>query len=683
MRYPDARRLDLVENLHGHEVADPYRWLEDADAPETKAWSAAQDELARTLLGALPGRDGLARRLRELLPGMVSAPTVVGGRAFFLRRDVDQEFAVYCVADGDGHDPDMTTARALIDPASLDPSLTTVLDRAVPSWEGDRVAYLVSEGGREESVLRVLDVATGADVAPPVHLGRGGDVAWVPGGEELLVVRTVADPPPGEAQFHRRVWRHRVGSPPADDVLLFGEGRDKRTYYGTRVSADGRWAVVVASVGTEPRNDAYLIDLADHAVRPVMEGVDAQAWPHVGFDGRLYVFTDLDAPRSRLCVADVERPGPEGWRDLLPETDDVLADYAVTADAVLAVHVHDVVARLAVYDKESGALRSTIALPGLGSAAVSTRPTGGPDAWVTYTDHVTPSTVYHWSGGEALDLWAAPPGAVALPSVEARQVFFESKDGTKVPMFVIAPKGAPDDGPRPTILYGYGGFNVALMPEYASSIAAWVEAGGVYAIANLRGGSEYGEEWHRAGMRANKQNVFDDFLAAADWLVAEGWTSPERLAVYGGSNGGLLVGAALTQRPHGFRAVACSAPLLDMVRYERFGLGETWNDEYGRADDPAEFEWLLSYSPYHHVDEGVCYPAVLFTVFEGDTRVDPLHARKLCAALQAATSCAVEERPIVLRRETDVGHGDRAISLRLALLADTLAFLGRQVGLTL
>jgi prolyl oligopeptidase len=658
--YPDARRLDLVEQLHGYAVADPYRWLEDAASDECEAWSRAQDDLARAHLDGLPGRAELAARLRALLPGVVSAPVMRGPRAFYTKREADQELPTYYVDD-----------RPLIDPAVLDPSLATVLDGAAPSKEGDRVAAMLSHGGREESALHVLDVASGASVAAPVELGRGGTFTWLPGGEELVVVRCLGLP--GEEQFHRRVWRHRVGTDPSQDLLLFGEGRDKTTYYEVTTSPDGRWLLVTASLGTAPRNDAYLIDLSTGAVAVVLEGEDVLAWGGVAFDGRLYLLTNRDAPRFKLCIADPSSPAV--WRDLVAESDDVLEDYAVTTAGVVVVRVHDVVARVAVHDAQSGERVRDIALPGLGSATVSARHDGGDDVWITYTDFVTPPTVYHSAGADELSVWAGPPGAIEVQGSTTTQVFVTSKDGTRVPMFVIAPDGVALDGDNPTILYGYGGFNVPLSPAYSSAALAWVEGGGVYAIANLRGGSEYGEEWHRAGMRERKQNVFDDFIAAAEWLVAERYTSSERLAISGGSNGGLLVGAALTQRPELFRAVHCSAPLLDMVRYELFGLGQTWNDEYGRASDPVELEWLLSYSPYHHVRDGVRYPAVLFTVFEGDTRVDPLHARKLCAALQHATSASVDERPILIRRETAVGHGARALSRTIGLQTDSLSFL--------
>ena len=674
MHYPDAKRLDLVEDLHGHTVADPFRWLEDETSDETEAWSTAQDELVRPFLDGLPGRDHLRRRLKELLPGVVSLPTVLGDRVFDHRREPDQEHATYGVTEAGGE------RRILIDPAAIDPALTTTLDGAVPSKDGTRVAYLLSEGGREESVLRILDVATGEQIGDPVALGRGPDVAWTASSDEVITVR-------GVGQFDRRVYRHTIGTDPSEDSLLFGEGRDRSTYYGVHTSRDGRWLTISASIGTEPRNDLYLLDLATPGAElaTVQEGVDAQVQAYVDLDGRLYLFTDRDAPKWRLCRTDPTTPQYEHWVDLLPETDEVLTDIATTDEAVIAVRTRDVVSHLTVHDLETGAEVGSVDLPGLGEAYVTTHADPGHhDLWISYTDHLTPATVLHHdlSTGETRT-WASPPGAVEIEGVDVTQVFVTSKDGTRVPAFVLAPAGLALDGTAPTILYGYGGFNVALSPAYSSTIATWVEAGGVYVIANMRGGSEYGEEWHRDGMRANKQHVFDDFLAVAEWLIAERYTSPARLAISGGSNGGLLVGAALTQRPDLFRAVLCSAPLLDMVRYEQFGLGVTWNDEYGRADDPTELGWLLGYSPYHRVVDGTPYPAVLFTVFEGDTRVDPLHARKLCALLQAATSSPAEERPVLIRREKDVGHGARAVSRTIELTVDTLSFLASQVGLAL
>jgi prolyl oligopeptidase len=696
MDHPSAPRDDIVEDLFGHRVPDPYRWLEAADSAATRAWSTGQDTLARHYLDALPGRDRLRRRLTELLDaGMVTPPVWRGPRSFFLRRSATQEHAVLYCRDGDRDGGNDTAERVLIDPMALDPAGTTTLDAWQPDQEGRLLAYQLSSGGDEESVLRVLDVKSGRMVDVPIDRTRYSPVAWLPGGTAFYYVRRLPPGavPAGEEQFHRRVWLHRVGTDPATDAMVHGEGLDKTNYYGVSVSRDGRWLVVSASAGTAPRDDVWLADLAagpldSPVLTPVQIGVDAQSALHVGRDGRLYISTDRDAPRGRLCVAAPESPAYENWMDLVPERlDAVLESYAVLdgaelAEPLLAVaHARHAVAELALHDLGSGARLGPVELPGLGSlTGLSARPEGGAELWFGYTDHVTPPRVHHYDARTNTgSVWALPPGVVDTPAVSARQLSYRSADGTQVRMFVLA---ATDDAdrPRPTILYGYGGFNIAMTPGYAASILSWVEAGGCYAIANLRGGSEEGESWHRAGMREHKQNVFDDFLAAAEHLIAQGWTTPAQLAISGGSNGGLLVGAALTQRPDLFAGVVCSAPLLDMVRYEQFGLGQTWNDEYGSASDPTELGWLLGYSPYHRVVEGIDYPAVLFTVFDSDTRVDPLHARKMCAALQHATS---GNRPVLLRREIDVGHGARSVSRSVELSVDTLSFLAASTGLEL
>jgi prolyl oligopeptidase len=681
MRYPPARRLDLVERLHGFEVADPYRWLEDPGSEETEAWSRAQDELLAGWLDGRPGRDAARRRLERLLAaGLVSVPVVRGELAFFERRRGDQQHPVLLVREPDGSE------RPLVDPSALADDDTVTLDGWVPSLEGERLAYFLSSGGDEEASLLVLDVATGELVEGPIDRTRYCPLAWLPGGKAYYYGRRLPANavPEGEAAFHRRIWRHRVGTDPDGDELVFGEGRDKTEYHSLRVSLDGRWLLVAAAAGTAPRNDLYIADLeGDGTLRAVQEGVDAQTDGRVGTDGRLYLHTNLDASRFRIAVADPLAPTPAGWRDLVAESDAVVEGFALTDKALVVASSRHAVGRVTVHDRDTGAARAEVDLPGPGSVlGVSARPEGGDEVWVGYTDFTTPPRVYRYQvAAAALELWMDAPGQVDLQvGVTARQETYRSRDGTEVRLFVLHREGLEPDGERPTILYGYGGFNVPLTPAWSAAAAAWVERGGVYAIANLRGGSEEGEAWHRAGMRDRKQNVFDDFAAAAEHLVADGWTSPRRLAISGGSNGGLLVGAALTQRPELFAAVACSAPLLDMVRYERFGLGETWNDEYGRADDPTELGWLVAYSPYHHVVKGTAYPAVLFTVFDSDTRVDPLHARKMCAALQWATA---SDRPVLLRREGQAGHGARSVRRTVELQADVLAFLAAEVGLDL
>ncbi|ETK31348.1 prolyl oligopeptidase family serine peptidase [Microbispora sp. ATCC PTA-5024] len=679
--YPPARRDEIVDVLHGTPVPDPYRWLEDPDAPETKEWLDAQEALFR---GAeLDGREHFRARVAELLrSGSVGTPVWRGERRFFTRRTPDQEHPVLYVADEDGE-------RVLLDPTALDSSGLTTLDSYQPSKEGDRLAYQISVGGDEESKLYVIDVESGEVVEGPIDRCRYSPVAWLPGGEAFYYVRRLAPAlvPDGEEQFHRRVYLHRVRSPADDDVLIFGEGLEKTNYYGVAVSRDGRWMWISAARGTAPRNDLWLGDLSASAPEApalvtVQEGVDAQTALHVGRDGRLYVFTDLDAPRGRVCMTSPSEPGADSWRDLIPEDHEaVLSDFAILDDLpepiILAGWTRHAISEITVHALETGERTGEVPLPGLGSAGgIVERPEGGHEAWFSYTDTITPTAVYRYDAltGETT-LWEAPPGAIEVPEARTEQIVYRSQDGTEVHMLAISREGS---GPRPTILYGYGGFGISMTPGFSATALAWVEAGGVYAVAQLRGGGEQGEQWHRAGMLGHKQNVFDDLHAAAEHLIATGVTSPDRLAISGGSNGGLLVGAALTQRPDLYAAVVCAAPLLDMIRYEKFGLGATWNVEYGSADVPEEFGWLWGYSPYHRVREGVSYPATLFAVFASDTRVHPLHAWKMAAALQHAQA---GDRPILLRNETEVGHGARAVSKSIELAADQLAFLARHTGL--
>lgn len=713
--YPPAERLDLTETIHGHQVADPYRWLEDPDTDESKTWLQAQDELYASYLTGVPGRDKLASRLAELLAaGAVSPPAWRGDRQFYTRREPGQEHAVlYTATAADGE-------RVLIDPVVIDPSGTTTLDSWQPDKEGRLVAYQLSEGGREESVLRVLDVRTGEIVDGPIDRCRYTGVAWLPGGAAFYYSRRLAPDqvPAGEAQYHRRVYLHRVGEPADTDAEILGAGLDKTNYYAFSVSRDGRWLIISAAAGTAPRNDVWVADLtsADPArpgLKVAQQGLDSQTWMSAGRDGRFYILTDLTAPRTRLAVAapdDPAFPGPDSWHDLVGEDHEaVLTDYAILdgpgapAPVLLAAWTRHAIGELTVHDLATGRRTGRVEVPGLGTVGgLRERPEGGHEAWFEYTDYATPGLVLRYDAASGqTTVWQRAPGAVEVPAVRAEQVAYSSADGTTVRMVVLsaAPGAAGDGGEpggpagggaqpvpgikRPAILYGYGGFNVSLTPTFSASILTWVEAGGLYAIAGLRGGGEEGEQWHRAGMRAHKQNVFDDFHAAAEKLIAGGWTTSEQLTVFGGSNGGLLVGASVTQRPDLSAAAVCSAPLLDMIRYERFGLGESWNDEYGRAADPEEFGWLLGYSPYHHVRDGVTYPAVLFTVFDGDTRVDPMHARKMCAALQHATAAPPDRRPILLRRESEVGHGPRAVSRTIGLTAEQLAFAAAQTGLVI
>lgn len=681
LQYPPARRLDLSENLLGHQVSDPYRWLEDPASAESASWLQAEETLWASYRDGLGRRTGFAARVAELTHvGAVGVPVWRGDRRFFTRRDPGQDHGALYVADSDGE-------RSLVDPTVLDPSGRTTLDAWQPDKEGRLLAYQVSTGGDEESVLYVIDVTTGTLVDGPVDRCRYSSVAWLPGGKMFYYTRKLGagQVPPGEEQYHRRVYLHTVGTDAASDTLIFGAGRDKTAYYGVNVSRDGRWLLLSESLGTAPRDDVWIADLAasDPAapqLTEVITGRDAQTSAAVARDGRLYVFTDLDAPRGRLCVADPAAPGPEQWRDLIPQDPTaVLRGFTRLDDVIVASWTRHAVGSVTVHSLETGSRLSELTLPGLGTVGgLSAHPEGGHEAWFGYTDYGHPSTVLRYDDADgSVSVWATAPGAVDLPALAAEQVSYPSADGTQVRMVLLSSPGI-EAGPRPTILYGYGGFDISMSPGYSANILTWVEAGGVYAVAGLRGGSEEGQDWHRAGMRESKQNVFDDFRTAAEWLIASQITTRERLAVWGGSNGGLLIGAAITQRPDLYAAAVCSAPLLDMVRYERFGLGQLWSDEYGTASDPVELGWLLGYSPYHHVVTGEEYPSVLFTVFTNDTRVDPVHAYKMCAALQHATAPG---RPVLLRAEGEVGHGARAVRFAAELAGDALAFVARETGL--
>lgn len=691
--YPPARRLDLVEQIHGRQIADPYRWLEDADSPDTQEWVAAQSDLFNGTAAAWTTRIEFGTRIGQLLgTGDVGLPRFRGRRRFFTRRAPDGELPVlYTVTESD---TEPETERVLVDPLVLDPGGTTTLDSWAPSPSGALIAVQLSTGGTEDSELVVMDVDTGAIVDGPIDRCRFSSVGWLPDESGFYYVRR-EDPaglPDDEASYHRRVRLRRFDRQPDDDTLVFGVGHDKASIFSADTEPTGRWLIVHCQVGTQHRNEVWLADLEaddpDHPrFVPVVTGQDAETRAQIGDDGRLYLLTDLAAPRFRLAVADPGSPDVQHWTTLLPEDSDaVLNDVAVLDQAgtpvVVALRARHALSEITLHDLASGSQSASIALPAPGTVnQVRGRYGGGHEIWFDLTAFDRPATVYCLDADSgALSVHERAPGVVPSESrVEVQQVSYPSADGTTVRMFILAQTSGPDRL-RPTVLTGYGGFGVARTPTYTPSAIAWVEAGGVYAVANLRGGSEEGSEWHEAGFREHKQNVFDDFHAAAQHLIRAGWTSPELLGIQGGSNGGLLVGAALTQHPELYRAAVCSAPLLDMVRYEQFGLGRFWSHEYGTAADPLELGWLLSYSPYHHVAAGASYPATMFTVFDGDTRVDVLHARKMCAALQAATSAAPEDYPILFRLEDGVGHGARAASRTAGLAADQLAFFDRHLG---
>ncbi|MEV6419722.1 prolyl oligopeptidase family serine peptidase [Streptomyces sp. NPDC051662] len=709
LRHPAARRQELVEDLFGHRVTDPYRWLEQSDSFETTSWSAAQHALCRQALDALPGRPWLRARMAELLaPGVTGPPVWRGAQRFFMQRLPGQEHAALHVVDGEG------TERVLLDPAVLDPTGRTTLDTWQLDREGRRLAFQTSVAGDDSSFLWVLDIASGDVIDGPVDRCRRSPVAWLPGGEAFFYVRRLPphEVPPGEEHYHRRVWLHRVGTDPdRDDELVFGDAGPRTASYTVGLSADGRWLIVTRTTGAVRRNDVWIADLttSSHGVPvfvPVQTGVDARTRAVVSRHGRVYLHTDHGAPHRRLAVADVtdfqatRAPSPSEWKDLVPEDPRAQLEHFTILDGpeldralLLVVRNRHTISEITVHDLETGAQLGDIATPGRGWVGeIRGRQH---EAWFTYTDPFTPITVLRWDARDhTTSVWASPPGhrtdtrspdPTRHPVGTTHQITCASPDGTHVRVTVLAPRDSPS-GPRPAILYAYGGFGLSYKPLYRPDVLAWVEAGGVYAVAHVRGGGEEGADWHSAGTRAHKQKSIDDLHAAADALCHAGWTTPSRLVLSGESNGGLLVAAAMTQRPDSYRAVLCAAPVLDMVRYEHTGLGASWTGEYGSAAVPEEIDWLFGYSPYHHVGEGTEYPAVLLTVSDGDGVVDPLHARKMCAALQHATGPTPgrDGRGLTLLRvEAGAGHGPRATSRGLELSLDQLSFAAWQSGLTL
>jgi len=662
---------------HGVEVRDPYRWLEDGDAEEVRRWSEAQGRHTRAALDAIPFTAAIRERLRVLFSiGLVSAPAIRGDRYFHQRRTGDQEQPVLYLRQGrEGED------RVLLDPARFAEDRTSALDWYYPSDDGRLLAYGVSEGGSEKSVLRILDVDTGRDLADVIPFTRACSLEWRPDGSGFFYTRypEPGSVPPGEENYRRRVYEHVLGRDWREDPLVFGADRPPEDWANVHLSPDGRWLAVSVSRGWT-RTDVYLRDLAspDSPFVTVIEGLDAIFGVDVRND-RLYLQTNLDAPRSRLVAADLEHPGRETWRDVLPEGPDVLEGTALIGDWIVAVWLRDASSRVTLHARD-GTLLHEVALPVIGSVAGLTGEWDGREAFLGFTSYAVPPTVYRLALPDpALELWARAPGEVDADRFRVRLVHYPSRDGTLVSMFLVDARDRPTDGRGAALLTGYGGFNISHTPAFGRGVIQFLEKGGLYAVAHLRGGGEYGEDWHRQGMLDRKQNVFDDFLAAADFLLQQGHAGRGRLAIMGGSNGGLLVGAALTQRPGLFRAVVCQVPLLDMVRYHLFRIARLWIPEYGSADDPEAFRWLHAYSPYHHVRDGTPYPAVLITTGESDSRVDPLHARKMAARLQAATS---SDHPILLRLETRAGHGQgKPLSKTLEEWTDVWAFLFSELSL--
>jgi prolyl oligopeptidase len=679
--HPPPTRVEPVEEiLHGEVIVDPYRWLEDSDAPETRSWVAAQNAYTRETLDSLPRRAAIRARLDRMLHvGFAGAPQVRGARCFYLRRAGRQDQPVLVLREGDG------AGRILVDPNVLSASGVVALDWWQPSPDGRLLAYGLSEGGDEWSTLHVLDVDSGAALpGEQIPRTRWCSLAWLPDASSFYYTRypEPGSVPTGEEGYHRRVYLHRLGADWRADPEVFGAGRAKEDLPSVYLDRrDGRWLLVSVYQGAA-RTEVYVLDRdrPDAAFVPIIAGVEARSEPIVQ-GGRVYLRTNLDAPDYRLVAVDPERPDRERWQEVLPERSDrVLATVRPVAGLLAAEELQDASSHLRLYQPD-GALRREVALPSLGTLVGIGGEWNGDAVYFGFTSFAQPLTAYRVDPATgAAHVFAAPelPPDVDPAQYAVRQVWYPSHDGTRVSMFLVHRPGLALDDDNPTVLTGYGGFNVSRTPAFMAAVPLWLDAGGVYALPNLRGGGEYGEAWHQAGMLERKQNVFDDFIAAAEWLIANGYTQPRRLAIGGGSNGGLLVGAALTQRPELFQAVVCAVPLLDMLRYHHFLIAKYWVPEYGSADDPAHFCWLRAYSPYHSVREGERYPAVFLLTAEGDGRVDPMHARKMAARLQVSSG---SDAPVLLRVETAAGHGiGKPRNKILDEQTDVWSFLGWQLG---
>ena len=673
--YPETPSHDVVDTLHGEAVPDPFRWLEDGNAPETRLWTAQQNAYTEAHLASIPARDRIRRRLEQLLAiGVLSAPTPVRGRYIYLRRDGSQNQPVLYLRMGvDGPD------RVAVDPNVLNQAGTTALDWFFPSKDGRFLAYGLSDNGSEESVLHVLDLDADTHLPDRIPRMRAASVAWVPDSTGFYYTRYPApgEVPPSEEQYHRAIYFHRLGSDPAADQLVFKPAK-KEHWPGVSVSPDGRWLLVTVA-RTFDETDLYIQDLASGGgLVPVARDLHATFEGEIAH-GRLFLRTNLEAPTYRLYAVNPEQVERRAWHEIIPpRAEAVLETVAIARERLALGYLERASSRLRITDL-GGALIQEVALPTLGSLFGGGAEWDGTELFYGLSSYTLPPTVFRMElNTGATSVWKRVEADVDPAKYEVRQVSYASRDGTPISMFLVHQSGLKREGNNPTYLTGYGGFNISMTPSFSRSLLLWLEHGGVAAIPNIRGGGEYGESWHQAGMLATKQNSFDDFIGAAEWLIQEGYTRSDRLAAAGGSNGGLLVGAALTQRPDLFRAVLVQVPLLDMLRYHNFLIARLWIPEYGSADDAEQFRWLRAYSPYHHVKAGVPYPAVLLATAESDTRVDPMHARKMAARLQAATTA---DRPILLRLEARAGHGaGKPLSKVLQELTDSWTFVFSELG---
>lgn len=679
---PPTRKGDVVEEKFGVKIADPYRWLEDADADETKAWVKAQNAVTFDYLRAIPGWQKIRTRLEELVTyERFGIPEVVGKRLVYARNSGTQNQSVYYVSDLDGKNP-----RELLDPNTLSKDGTVAVGSMSFSPDGKYLAYALSVGGSDWQEWHVRDVATGKDLADVVPWSKFSGASWSADGHGFYY--GAFDPPKDgnvlqAANYYAKVYFHRLGEDPRKDKLVYQDPEHKEWGFGAAASEDGRYLIIQQSEGTRPENRVYIQDLKhpEKGTLKLLNGFDAQ-YDYLGNDGTLFYFlTDKDAPNRRVIAIDLAKSAPAQWKTLVPESKEALQSVSLIGDRFFASYLqdaHSVVRQFDLKGKDLG----PVSLPGLGTSGGFGGRRKDKETFFSFVGFTSPSVIYRLNvGSGGVSVFKQPSVKFDPSQYVTTQVFYPSKDGTKVPMFLTYKKGLRRDGTNPTLLYGYGGFNIASTPGFSVRTLTWLEMGGVYAVANIRGGSEYGRAWYDAGRLKNKQNVFDDFIAAAEFLIRDRYTSPAKLAINGGSNGGLLVGACMTQRPELFGAALPAVGVLDMLRFDQFTIGYAWKSDYGDPAVEADFRTLLAYSPLHNVHAGTAYPATMVMTGDHDDRVVPAHSFKFAATLQAAQAGPA---PILIRIETSGGHGaGKPLSKTLDESADMLAFLVKSLNITM
>ncbi|HKE17484.1 MAG TPA: prolyl oligopeptidase family serine peptidase, partial [Kofleriaceae bacterium] len=692
LTYPPAARGDVVDDYHGTKVADPYRWLENADSPETRAWVEAENKVTFSFLDAIPQRHAIADRLTALWNyEKYGVPDRLARRYFYTKNDglQNQDVLYWTSSLGDKAQP-----RVLLDPNTLSSDGTVALAGANISDDARLMAYGLQSAGSDWAEWKVRKVDSGQDLSDDLKWIKFSNASWSHDSKGFYYGR-YPEPKAGEAltdtNLNQKLYYHRVGTPQSEDTLVYERPDQPKWAFGSIVSEDGRYLVVQVSKGTGPMNLVMYQDLKKVRPGQKIEGAAKDSmttlvgefeakFEFIGNKGPIFWFvTDLDAPRGRIIVVDVRKPARENWAELVPQGPDALQTASAVGGRIFAEYLHDAHTRVAVHD-EKGAHLGDVKLPGLGTASGFKGRRGHKETFYVYTSYTAPATIYRYDieSGESQVL-REPKVEFDKDRYETEQVFYRSKDGTKVPMFITHRKGMARDGNNPTILYGYGGFNVSLTPSFSVTYAVWMEMGGVLAIPNLRGGGEYGEEWHQAGTKLKKQNVFDDFIAAAEWLIENKVTSTKKLAIQGGSNGGLLVGACMTQRPDLFGAALPAVGVMDMLRFHKFTIGWAWVDDYGSSDDPAEFKAIYAYSPLQNIKTGVVYPPTLITTADHDDRVVPGHSFKFAARLQAAHH---GPNPVLIRIQTKAGHGaGKPTKMKIAESADVLGFVVKIFGM--